>query len=174
MFRAPAEESDPHRQPSRHPRRTSGAHEHTEKPSASPLSYALRHTSKARGSAMAVLRAATLGAACSWEALPSGGDASRAIARNPPPRRRQPHRAAMPATSCRPRPPSASRSAGRSSGTPAPLRSVTSTRTVPSPALTVTVSPGTPGVLCRRLTRAHPDGSDDRSQGCAGRQQHAA
>ena len=59
----------------------------------------------------------------------------------------------MPATSCRPRPPSASRSAGRSPGTPGPPRSATSTRTMPSPALTatVTVSPGAPDPLCRTL-----------------------
>ena len=57
-----------------------------------------------------------------------------------PPRCRHPHRAARPATRCSPRPPSASRPAQESSGTPGPLRSVTSTRTRPSPALTATVT----------------------------------
>jgi hypothetical protein len=68
-----------------------------------------------------------------------------------PPRRRQPHRAARPATSCSPRPPSASPPAGRTSGVPGPARSVTSTRTTPSPAMTatVTVSPGAPDPECR-------------------------
>jgi hypothetical protein len=70
-----------------------------------------------------------------------------------PPHRLQPHRAARPATSWSPRPPSASRPAGRSSGVPGPARSVTSTRTTPSPAMTatVTVSPGAPEPLCRTL-----------------------
>jgi hypothetical protein len=68
-----------------------------------------------------------------------------------PPRRRQPHRAARLATSCSPRPPSASPPGERSSGVPVPARSVTSTRTMPPPALTatVTVSPGAPEPLCR-------------------------
>lgn len=70
-----------------------------------------------------------------------------------PPRRRQPHRVARPATSRSPRPPSASRPAGCSSGVPSPARSVTSTRTMPSPALTatVTVSPGALEPECRTL-----------------------
>jgi len=70
-----------------------------------------------------------------------------------PPRCRHPHRAARPATRCSPRPPSASRPAQESSGTPGPLRSVTSTRTRPSPALTatVTVPPAAPDRLCRTL-----------------------
>jgi hypothetical protein len=52
-----------------------------------------------------------------------------------------------------PRPPSASRPAQRSSGVPGPARSVTSTLTVRSPAMTatVTVSPGAPELLCRTL-----------------------
>ena len=70
-----------------------------------------------------------------------------------PPRCRHPHRAARPATSRSPRPPSASRPAAYSSGTSGPLRSVTSTRTRPSPALTatVTVPPAAPDRLCRTL-----------------------
>ena len=70
-----------------------------------------------------------------------------------PPRRRDPHRTARAATSWSPRPPSALRLAGRSFGVPGPARSVTSTRTMPFPILTatVTVSPGTPEPLCRRL-----------------------
>jgi hypothetical protein len=70
-----------------------------------------------------------------------------------PPRRRHPHRVASPATSCSPRPPSASRPAGRGSGFPGPLRSVTSTRTVLSQALTatVTVSSAAAEPLCRTL-----------------------
>jgi len=68
-----------------------------------------------------------------------------------PPHRRHPHRAARPATSCSPRPPSASQPAGRSSGVPGPARSVTSTRTTPSPSLTatVTISPAAPEPLYR-------------------------
>jgi hypothetical protein len=68
-------------------------------------------------------------------------------------RRRQPHRAARRATRWSPRPSSASLPAGRGSGTPGPLRSVTSTRITPFSALTatVTVSPGAPEPLCRRL-----------------------
>jgi hypothetical protein len=52
-----------------------------------------------------------------------------------------------------PRPPSAARPAGHSSGTPGPPRSVTSTRTRPSPALTatVTVPPAAPDRLYRTL-----------------------
>jgi len=106
-------------------------------------------------------RAATLADAMLRQVLPSGGDASRAIARTRSPSARHapasPNRAAVPATSCRPRPPSASLSAGRSSGTPAPLRPVTSTRTMPSPALTVTVSLGTPtgcAAGCCRIARS--------------------
>jgi hypothetical protein len=84
--------------------------------------------------------------------------------------RRHPHRVASPATSCSPRLPSASRPAGRSSGTPGPLRSVTSTRTVLSQALTatVTVSPAAAEPLCRprmpaaavRLTRSRDAAGD--------------
>ena len=68
-----------------------------------------------------------------------------------PPRRRVPHRAARAATSWSPRPPSASRPARRSLGISGPARSVTSTRTMPSPALTatVTVSPGAHETECR-------------------------
>jgi hypothetical protein len=70
-----------------------------------------------------------------------------------PPHRRHPHRVASPATSRSPRPPSASRPAGPGSGTPGPLRSVTSTRTALSQALTatVTVQPAAPEPLCRTL-----------------------
>ncbi len=69
------------------------------------------------------------------------------------PRRRQPHRVARRATRWSPRPSSASLPAGRGSGTSGPLRSVTSTRITPSAILTatVTVSPGAPEPLCRRL-----------------------
>jgi hypothetical protein len=76
-------------------------------------------------------------------------DSSNQVTVRPPRRRRHPHRVASPATSCSPRPPSASRPAGRGSGTPGPLRSVTSTRTVLSQALTatVTVSPAAPEPL---------------------------
>jgi hypothetical protein len=68
-----------------------------------------------------------------------------------PPRRRVPHRDARAATSWSPRPPSASRPAERSLGISGPPRSVTSTRTTPSPALTATVtdSPGAPEPECR-------------------------
>ena len=68
-----------------------------------------------------------------------------------PPRRRDPHRAARAVTSWSPRPPSASRPTWRSSGVPGPARSVTSTRTMASPALiaTVIVSPGAPEPECR-------------------------
>jgi hypothetical protein len=78
---------------------------------------------------------------------------SNQVTNSPPRRRRRPHRAARPATSWSPRPPSASRPAGRSSGVPGPARSVTSTRTTPSPAMTatVTVSPGAPEPECRTL-----------------------
>jgi hypothetical protein len=70
-----------------------------------------------------------------------------------PPRLRHPHRTARPATRWSPRPSSASLPAGRGSGTPGPLRSMTSTRMTPSSVLTatVTVSPGAPEALCRRL-----------------------
>ena len=70
-----------------------------------------------------------------------------------PPRRCQPHLVAKAVTSPSPRRPSASPSAGRNSGTPGPLRSATSTRTMPPPALTatVTVSPGSPDRLYRTL-----------------------
>ena len=59
----------------------------------------------------------------------------------------------MAATKPSPRPPSASPPAGRSSGAPGPLRSATSTRTMPPPAITatVTVSPGSPDRLYRTL-----------------------
>jgi len=70
-----------------------------------------------------------------------------------PPRRCHPHRAASPATSPSPRPPSASPSAGHSRGIPGPLLSVTSTRTTPSPAVTATVTvwPGRAERLYRTL-----------------------
>jgi hypothetical protein len=80
------------------------------------------------------------------QVLPSGGDASREIARSPSARHAaaSPHRAALPATSsdhdCLPH-------RGQRDPAPAPrvpARPVTSTRAMPSPALTVTVSPGTP------------------------------
>jgi len=76
-----------------------------------------------------------------------------------PPRRRHPHRTARPATSESPRPFSVSPPAvGRSSGTPGPLRSVTSTRISPSPVLTatVTICPGSPDPLCRTLLPDSP------------------
>ena len=70
-----------------------------------------------------------------------------------PPRLRHPHRVARRATRWSPRPSSASLPAGRDSGTPGPLRSVTSTRITSSAILTatVTVSPGAPEPLCRKL-----------------------
>jgi hypothetical protein len=70
-----------------------------------------------------------------------------------PPRCRHPHRVARAATSASLRPLSASRPTERGSGTPGPLRSETSTRTMPLPAMTtmVIVSPGRPERLCRRL-----------------------
>ncbi len=73
-----------------------------------------------------------------------------------PPRRRQPHRAPLPVTSCRPRLPSASRSAGPSSGTPGAAAAGDLHPDNAVPALIVTVSPGTPGRLCRSLL---PDSS---------------
>ena len=69
-----------------------------------------------------------------------------------PPRRRQPHRAARPATSAAPgRLPRHHRRPQLRH--PRPPRSVTSTRTTPPAALTatVTVSPGAPEPLCRTL-----------------------
>jgi hypothetical protein len=57
-----------------------------------------------------------------------------------PPLLRHPHRAARRATRWSPRPPSASLPAGRGSGTPGPLRSVTSTRITPFSVLTATVT----------------------------------
>ena len=69
-----------------------------------------------------------------------GCDSSNQVTDCPPRRRRQPHRVARSATRWSPRPPSASRPAGRSSGVSGPARSVTSTRTMPSPAMTVTVT----------------------------------
>jgi hypothetical protein len=70
-----------------------------------------------------------------------------------PPLLRQPHRAASAATSRSPRSPSASPSARRSFGAPGPLRSATSTRTMPPLAVTVTVAvpSGAPDPLCRTL-----------------------
>ena len=70
-----------------------------------------------------------------------------------PPRLRHPHRVARRATRWSPRPSSASLPVGRGSGTPGPLRSVTSTRMTSFAVLTatVTVSPGAPEPLCRRL-----------------------
>jgi hypothetical protein len=73
-----------------------------------------------------------------------------------PPRRRQPHRAPLPVTSCRPPLPSASRSAGPSSGTPGAAAAGDLHPDNAVPALIVTVSPGTPGRLCRSLL---PDSS---------------
>ena len=89
----------------------------------------------------------------------AGGDISRGAKASSnhvtvrPPRLRQPHRVARRATRWSPRPSSASLPAGRGSGTPGPLRSVTSTRITSSAILTatVTVSPGAPEPLCRRL-----------------------
>jgi hypothetical protein len=65
----------------------------------------------------------------------------------PAPPRRKPRNELKPAAAFR------ATMAGRNSGTPRPLRSVTSTRTTPPPALTatVTVSPGSPDRLCRTL-----------------------
>jgi len=88
------------------------------------------------------------------QVLPSDGDASREIARTRSPSARHaaasPHRAALPATSsdhdCLPH-------RGQRDPAPAPrvpARPVTSIRAMPSPALTVTVSPGTSGRLCHR------------------------
>ena len=89
-----------------------------------------------------------------------------------PPRRRAPHLVASPATIPSPRPPSASSPGGRSSGSPGPLRSVTSTRTVPVQAVTVTVtvSPGRPELLCRTLLPKSSLASRTASspQGCPG------
>ena len=65
-----------------------------------------------------------------WRPVPPGG-----------PSRHQPHS----------RPSSASPPEGRSCGTPEPPRSVTSTRTVPPAARTVTVWPAAPEPLCRML-----------------------
>jgi hypothetical protein len=72
------------------------------------------------------------------------------------PPRRQPHRAPLPVTSCRPRLPSASRSAGPSSGTPGAAAAGDLHPDNAVPVLIVTVSPGTPGRLCRSLL---PDSS---------------
>jgi hypothetical protein len=65
-----------------------------------------------------------------------------------------------PATSWSPRPPSSSPPAGTSSGTPGPLRSVTSTRTALPMTLTATViiSPGSPDRLCPCLQVSRPAG----------------
>lgn len=70
-----------------------------------------------------------------------------------PPRRPETHRVARDATISRPRPRSASRPAGPAFGIPVPLRSLTSMRTLPSPArtATVTVSPGAPDPECCTL-----------------------
>jgi hypothetical protein len=89
-----------------------------------------------------------------------------------PPRRRAPHLVASRATIPSPRPPSASSPGGLSSGSPGPLRSVTSTRTVPVQAVTVTVtvSPGRPELLCRTLLPKSSLASRTASspQGCPG------
>jgi hypothetical protein len=89
-----------------------------------------------------------------------------------PPRLRQPHRTARRATRWSPRPSSASLPAGRGSGIPSPLRSVTSTRITPFTVLTatVTVSPGAPEPLCRRLLeKSSPTSSAATSpHGCPG------
>jgi hypothetical protein len=82
-----------------------------------------------------------------------------------PPRLRHPHRAARWATRWSPRPSSASLPAGRGSGTPGPLRSVTSTRITSFTVLTatVTVSPGAPEPLCRGYWRkARPPATQPR------------
>ena len=75
-----------------------------------------------------------------------------------PPRRCHPHRAARRATNTSPRPPSTLQATERACGTPGPLRSMTSTRTTPSPDLTATVtaSPAAPtgcAGRCYRTTR---------------------
>jgi hypothetical protein len=89
-----------------------------------------------------------------------------------PPRRRAPHLVASRATISSPRPPSASSPGGLSSGSPGPLRSVTSTRTVQVQAVTVTVtvSPGRPELLCRTLLPKSSLASRTASspQGCPG------
>jgi hypothetical protein len=89
-----------------------------------------------------------------------------------PPRRRAPHLVASRATIPSPRPPSASSPGGLSSASPGPLRSVTSTRTVPAQAVTVTVtvSPGRPELLCRTLLPKSSLASRTASspQGCPG------
>jgi hypothetical protein len=106
---------------------------------------------------IARMRAAAFAGACSRgrrrQAQMSAVDSSNQVTVRRP-RRRQPHRAAMPATSCRPRPPSASRSAGRSRGAPGPPRSATSTRTTPPLALTATVTvPPSPTRCAARYCR---------------------
>ena len=67
--------------------------------------------------------------------------------------RRHPHRAASTATSPSPATPPRHRQQDAATGTLGPLRSATSTRTTPPPAVTVTVTvpPGAPDSLCRRL-----------------------
>ena len=85
-----------------------------------------------------------------------------------PPRRRQPHRAACPQRAADhgrlPHPRAQLRH-------PGPLRSVTSTRTMPSPALTVTVtvSPGTPGRLPDAVAeQLAPSSAASAPHGCPG------
>jgi hypothetical protein len=70
-----------------------------------------------------------------------------------PPHRRHPHRAASPATSQSPRPPSASPPTGRTSGNPGATAIGDLNRTMPPPAITatVTVSPESPDLLYRTL-----------------------
>ena len=90
-------------------------------------------------------------------------DSSNQVTARPP--RRQPHRAACP------------QRAADHGRLPGPLRSVISTRTMPSPALTVTVtvSPGTPDLLCcrtaheqRGVSSARVPGADHPDCECAG------
>ena len=80
-------------------------------------------------------------------------DSSNQVTARPP--RRQPHRAACP------------QRAADHGRLPGPLRSVISTRTMPSPALTVTVtvSPGTPDLLCCRTAHEQRGVSSARCPG---------
>jgi hypothetical protein len=115
------------------------------------------------------MRLSQLTAAWMWDAEQAGQYRGMCIGCNKacisnqvivrPPRRRHPHRAARWATSWSPRPSSASQSTGRGSGTPGPLRSVTSMRMTLFFVLTATVivSPGAPEPLCRiLLTKSSP------------------
>jgi hypothetical protein len=87
------------------------------------------------------------------------------------PRRRQPHRAASPATSQSPQPSSASPSDGCSSVPPGSRDQLLSTRTTPSSALTatVTVSPGASEPPCRTLLpNSSPSSAASSPHGCLG------